>query len=277
MTTNIPSLHAKLLNIAREKNIEFQLLINRFGAEQFLDRLSRSSYVNQFVFKGGSLLAYLIETERKTKDLDFTIKEISNQVNAVATIIGTILAIPMDDGIQWGEVQGSELAHPDMDYPGVRIICPFLFGKAKGSIRMDMAIGEVIEAVPTPLKRIRYKLEPLMGEDFSILSYPRELIFAEKLQIAVVKGQDNTRMRDYYDLFKLLQNDLDPELLKSSIRSIFEQRETPLITEIRFDTAAAEKLQTYWKGYAVKSRLPDAPGTIVEIMNLVNEKLREVF
>lgn len=44
MTINIPSLYAKLLNIAREKNIEFQLLINRFGAEQFLDRLSRSSY-----------------------------------------------------------------------------------------------------------------------------------------------------------------------------------------------------------------------------------------
>ena len=75
MTVNIPSLKAKLLNLAKEKNVELQVLLDRFGAEQFLARLSQSAVANQFIFKGGSLLVYLIETNRKTRDIDFSIKE----------------------------------------------------------------------------------------------------------------------------------------------------------------------------------------------------------
>jgi len=202
---NAASLHAKLLNIARKEGIEFQLLLNRFGAEQFLARLSQSPFVDKFIFKGGALLAYLIDTDRRTKDLDFTLKQLSNQVGEVTQIIQSILKIPMDDCLQWGEIEGSPLTHPDMPYPGVRTICHFLIGKMRGHVQLDMAIGEAKEAIPTPLKRIRYKNEPLMGADFSILSYPRELIFAEKLQIALKKGEDNTRLRDFYDMFKLMQ------------------------------------------------------------------------
>ena len=71
---NASSLHAKLLNSARQEGLEFQLLLNRFGAEQFLERLTKSRYAERFIFKGGSLLAYIIETDRKTRDLDFSIK-----------------------------------------------------------------------------------------------------------------------------------------------------------------------------------------------------------
>src|SRR3989338_2435140 len=99
MPVNIPSLHAKLLNIARAQKIELQLLLNRLGAEQFLYRLSLSPYADRFIFKGGSLLAYLIESDRKTKDLDFSIREISNQVDETVKIIRSVLEIPVDDGI----------------------------------------------------------------------------------------------------------------------------------------------------------------------------------
>ena len=80
MPVNIASLHAKLLNISRAKRIDLQLLINRLASEQFLYRLSLSPYAEKFIFKGGSLLTYLIESDRKTKDLDFSIKQMKIQV-----------------------------------------------------------------------------------------------------------------------------------------------------------------------------------------------------
>lgn len=58
MPINLKSLHGRLLNVAREKGIEFQLLLHRLGAEQFLFRLSQSPYKDKFVFKGGTLLSY---------------------------------------------------------------------------------------------------------------------------------------------------------------------------------------------------------------------------
>ena len=96
MTVNIASLRARLLNISKEKKIDLQFLLNRLGAEQFLYRLSQSPHAEKFIFKGGSLLTYLIESERKTKDLDFSIREISNQVDETVKIIRSVLDIPVD-------------------------------------------------------------------------------------------------------------------------------------------------------------------------------------
>lgn len=73
---SVASLQAQLLNLSKERNIAFQILLSRFGAEQFLYRLSISKYADKFVFKGGSLLLYLTDSERKTRDLDFSVKEI---------------------------------------------------------------------------------------------------------------------------------------------------------------------------------------------------------
>ena len=274
---NAASLHAKLLNIARKEGIEFQLLLNRLGAEQFLARLSQSPFANQFIFKGGALLAYLIDTDRKTKDLDFTLNKLSNQVEEITAIIQSVLKIPMDDCVDWGDTKGSPLTHPDMPSPGVITICHFLIGKMRGHVQIDMAIGEVQEAILTPLKKIRYKNETLMGEDFSILSYPRELIFAEKLEIALKKAEDNTRLRDFYDMFKLMENELDSNLLKSCLTSVFAKRGTEIIPEFILSDKAITKLQGYWEAYITKAKLKMAPKKVKTIISAINAQLKEIF
>ena len=131
---NTESLKAKLVNISREKEINFQELLNRFGSEQFLARLSMSPYADRLVFKGGTLLTYIIETERRTRDLDFSVLRIGNTLEDVLSLIGKILNIRVDDGIDWAKPTGVSLNHPEMDYPGYRIKCPFLIGKSKGLV-----------------------------------------------------------------------------------------------------------------------------------------------
>lgn len=95
MSINIKSIQAKLLNLSREKGINFQLLLNRLGAEQLLFRLSLSMHSEKFIFKGGSLLTYMIDTVRKTKDLDFSIKQLSYNVGDIVKVIQSVLAPPL--------------------------------------------------------------------------------------------------------------------------------------------------------------------------------------
>ncbi len=277
MTVNVESLRARLLNLSKEKRIDFQWLLNRLGAEQFLYRLSQSPHVEKFIFKGGSLLAYLIESERKTKDLDFSIREISNQVDEKVKIIRSVLEIPVDDGIEWKEVEGEPLMHPDMETPGTRMICRFLFGNMKGVVRMDMAIGDVAEAVRMPLERMKYKGKPIFGEPFSLLVYPPETIFAEKLYISVKKKGQNTRMKDYFDLSKLIDYHLDHGKLKECIQKTFINRNLPLVTQIEFKSEELTRLQVYWEHFLKRDKMENLPATIAEIINKMNVFLKKLY
>lgn len=105
----------------------------------------------------------------------------------------------------------------------------------RGQIQIDMAIGEVEKAVLHSIKRMQYRNGPLIGPEIAIFSYPRELIFAEKLQIAVAMGEGNTRMKDYYDLFKLARSGLDKDFLRSCLEAVFTKRKTQMVSEFVLD------------------------------------------
>jgi len=278
MSTSPDSIRERLLIVAKEKKLAFQDLLNRYGAEQFLSRLSSSPFLEQFIFKGGSLLTYLIETDRQTRDLDFTIRRISNRVEEALEVIQKILNIKMDDGLTWHTPDGAPLNHPGMDYPGVRIKCLFALGKARGLVRMDLALGDVVKPRKISLQRIQYRGKPLIGVDFHVLAYPPESIFAEKLQIAIKRGEQNTRMKDYYDLYKLVKSaKLNPSILKQCIDKTFEKRTTDLNSTFWLGEDAFEKLQIIWSAYIKKIKIGDAPKELREIVNMVNQQLKAIY
>ncbi len=277
MAVNINSLQAKLANIAREKKIDLQLVLNRLGSEQFLYRLSKSPYVDNFIFKGGFLLAYLINSERKTKDLDFSITQMDLHVETTIDLIKEVISIPFDDGIEWTSVEGKLLEHPEMEFSGVRVMCRFLLGKMKGYVRMDLAKGDVAKAVEQRLKRIRYKDEPLIGDDFSLFVYPLESIFAEKLQITFKKGSQNTRMKDFYDLMKLTEQPMDREQLKASIQETFANRKMEFKMNIDFKDEELDQLKTYWRHFLKRDNPPKAPVNIADVISQVNAYLSIIY
>ena len=43
------SVRARLLNVSREKNLNFELVLNRYATERLLYRLSKSRYADRFV------------------------------------------------------------------------------------------------------------------------------------------------------------------------------------------------------------------------------------
>ena len=65
------SIKAKLLNIARNYNLDYQVLLIRYLYERLLYRLAISRFREKFCLKGGALL-YALEKEfaRPTLDID---------------------------------------------------------------------------------------------------------------------------------------------------------------------------------------------------------------
>ena len=65
------SARQRLLDLARRRGDDFQLVLARYGAERFLYRLGRSEFKDRFVLKGAMLFVIWSEdTYRPTRDLD---------------------------------------------------------------------------------------------------------------------------------------------------------------------------------------------------------------
>jgi hypothetical protein len=121
--TNIAaSVRARLLNLARQTNQPFDVLLTRFVHERLLYRLSRSQHADRFVLKGAMLLTtWLPGTARGTRDLDLLgIGDSSEQ--HILEIFWAVLAIPADDGVAFdlGALR-SQPIQEDLDYGGVRL------------------------------------------------------------------------------------------------------------------------------------------------------------
>ncbi len=72
---NAMQLQAIIKNIAKEKHLSAQLVMQNFMLERLLERVSVSKYQQHFILKGGFLIAAMVGLDtRATMDMDATIK-----------------------------------------------------------------------------------------------------------------------------------------------------------------------------------------------------------
>ncbi len=197
---NSNQLKALIRNYSKEKNVSAQILLRNYMHERFLERVSLSRYKNNFVLKGGQLIAVLVGLDsRSTMDMDVTIKGIFVDKNLIIEIVEEILSVEVDDNVsmRFSNVQDIR-AETDGGY---RVSIDTIFDGIFQNIKIDITIGDVI----TP-SDLRYKLK-LMFEDrkITILGYNLETIFSEKLETIISRGTASTRIRDYYDIYLLFQ------------------------------------------------------------------------
>lgn len=65
------SVKQRLLNLARKRDVDFNLILKRYAGERFLYRLSLSEEVDRFILKGATLFAVWSKEEfRATSDID---------------------------------------------------------------------------------------------------------------------------------------------------------------------------------------------------------------
>jgi len=123
---NEQALKDRLQAISKEKGIQFNECWKKLLLERFLFRLSRSSQSEKFIFKGGFLLAYLMEIGRETTDLDFLLTKMNAREDEIEQAVTEIITTESTDGFSFYYESVELLEQPHMDYPGYRMtLCRF--------------------------------------------------------------------------------------------------------------------------------------------------------
>ncbi len=220
---NAMQLKAVVKSISKEKRISAQLVLQNYMLERFLERVSLSSYRSQFIIKGGFLIASMVGLDsRATMDMDATVKGYPVDEASIQRMIEEIITIPVDDGIAFEFRSIGEIREGD-DYSGYRVALTANYEKMAVPLKLDITTGDKI----TP-REIEYRYR-LMLEDrsISVLAYNLGTILAEKLETVISRGDQNTRPRDYYDIYiltRLQAENIEPEILKEAFQATTEKR-----------------------------------------------------
>ena len=90
------SIRAKLLNVAKQKDVFYQTILTRYFQERLLYRVSQTHYRENFYLKGGALMyAYERFAARPTLDIDFLGTHISNDGERIAEAFREICAVEL--------------------------------------------------------------------------------------------------------------------------------------------------------------------------------------
>ena len=220
---NAMQLKAMARNMAKEKKTSAQLVLQNNMLERFLERVYLSRYRPNFIIKGGFLIASMVGLEtRATMDMDATIKGYPVNEESIRRMVGEILTIPVDDGIVF-EFRGIGEIREGDEYAGYRVALTAGYEKMAVPLKLDITTGDRI----TP-GEIEYEVR-LMLEDRSIRvpAYNLPTILAEKLETVISRGDQNTRPRDYYDIFiltKLRPAEIETGALRDALRATAEKR-----------------------------------------------------
>lgn len=218
------SVRAKLKNKAKEKNVEFQNLLVRFGNERLLYRLSRSEYQKSFMLKGASLFAiWTGEPHRPTKDMDL-LGFGKNDVPTLENIFKEICRVDGEDGLEFSleSIKGAEI-RAEKIYQGVRVTLSAFLDGARIPLQIDIGFGDAV--TPTAKTETIETILDLPKPRLRI--YPKETVIAEKFEAMVKLGIGNSRMKDFWDVQFLIKNfPFDGELLQKAIRATFANRQT---------------------------------------------------
>lgn len=219
------SLKAKVANMAMTTNIPNKYLIQNFMFEALLKRISLSKYKNNFIIKGGLLLSSIFGVNlRSTMDLDTTIKGLQLSKDTIIKVVNEIINIDINDNIKL-EIENIKDIRKEELYSGFNINLKAEFDGLKTNLMIDITTGDVIT-----YKEIEYKYITLFDDEvIDIMSYNYETILAEKFESIISRNIDNTRMKDYYDLYMFVNlkwNEINKKILIKAIINTAKNRET---------------------------------------------------
>lgn len=218
------SLRARINNFAKINKVSPQLALQRYFAERFLERISKSAYAAHLAIKGGTLMGELLGiAQRTTMDIDATIIGIAADEAVIANAVKEIAAIDIGDGIVFAvDPARPGVIEKDDDYGGYSIGMIASLGTIQLPIGIDITYGDVI----TPAAERRDVVGLLDGSvRIPVLAYTVETLIAEKLQTVLKRGVASTRPRDLYDLHMLAERrSFDSEVLKEAIVRTFAHR-----------------------------------------------------
>lgn len=245
------SLKAKIRNIAKQKNIPAQVILQNYMFERLLVRLSASAYKEKFVLKGGMLVAAIVGLDnRATMDLDTTLKNLPLTPEAIRSALESITAISLDDGISF-EIGAISPIREDDIYGGYRVALNARFDTLLTPMTIDVSTGDAI----TP-HAVQYNFAEIFDDEksYELWAYNIETVMAEKVETILRRSVFNTRPRDFYDAYILATTQkYDKQIFAEALNATATHRGTTEqiadVPEILHNIETSPELKTMWDKY----------------------------
>lgn len=248
---NAMSLKAKIRNLAKDKSLPAQVILQNYMFERLLVRLAASEYQDKFILKGGMLVAAIVGLDnRATMDLDTTLKNLPLTPEAIRAAMEQICAILIEDGVSF-ELGAIAPIREDDIYGGYRLSINARYDTILTPLTIDISTGDVI--TPNPVK---FAFTEIFDHDksFELWAYNIETVLAEKIETILRRGVFNTRPRDFYDTYILLTTQhYDKAVFQEALRATAEHRGTTSQIEdvdgILKNISESAELKTMWEKY----------------------------
>lgn len=216
-------LKIKVKEKAHAYNLEPQDIMQMYFFERLLYRISISEYKYNFILKGGLLLSAIFGDERRTtQDMDTMIKGLPMDIIGLTRIIKKIVSIDCNDDIKFEVLTSKDIRLDDI-YGGIRIKLIGYKEHLQVPLFIDITVGDPI----TP-RELEFKYKCMFDDNYiNIMAFNLETIIAEKFETFITDNIMNTRNKDFYDLYMILENyndKLNKEQLIKAIKNTFERR-----------------------------------------------------
>ena len=165
-----------------------------------------------------------------------------------------ITGIEIEDGMIF-EIKSVDPIMDNADYPGIRVILETTLETMRTPLKIDFSSGDVI----TP-REVSYSFRLLLEDrTISIMAYNLETVLAEKLETFLARGTANSRMRDYYDLFALVDtqaHNIDKAVLRAAFINTSKMRGSSVVAAdmelILNEVENSPEIMALWKNYQRK-------------------------
>lgn len=276
MNLTAAQIKGRIKNIANKTNADPRLLMRIYMMDRFLERLSYSKYKDNFIIKGGILVTSMVGVSlRSTMDIDATIKNLNLSEGDMLKVVKDIANISLDDNISF-EIKGVQTIMDNFEYPGVRIEMNALIDKMTTPLKLDISTNDVI----TP-REIEYVYNLLIDDrKINLWAYNLETILAEKLETILSRNVLTTRLRDYYDVYTLMniyKDQINRKILKEAFLATANKRQSKIedidaiINTIENNVEVQNLWIQYQKKYSYASEInyEDVIDSIKELASIV--------
>ena len=274
---NAMQLKAVIKNISKDKHISAQLVIQNFMLERLLERISVSKYRQNFILKGGFLIAAMVGLDtRAIMDMDATIKGWPVNEESIKNMFLDICKIDLQDDVTFEFKKIGEIREGD-DYTEYRVSLSANYPPMAVPLKLDITTGDKI----TP-REIEYRFKLLLEDrEIPVLAYNLETVMAEKLETVVSRGDQNTRPRDYYDIYilaKMQYKNIETEYLSAALDATSKKRGSSeilkeyknIIDIVRNSDVMIKQWRTYQRDfeYATDISFDEVCDAVVRMMDL---------
>ena len=253
---------AHIQNQARTNGQNVSELARLCVLEGMLARIAASDHAEDFVLKGGVLLA-AFALRRPTKDIDLEATRIANDAQDVASRVREIAAIALDDGIEFtlDSIRAEAIREGD-EYQGIRVKLIGLIGRSENVIGLDISFGDPIWPAPQKVDVPRV-LDKDQSAPISILGYPLVMIVAEKVVTMLQRGEANRRWRDFADVIAIAARHAMGETeLRAALTTVATHRQAvlkPLIPALEAMPTIAQPNWATWRlNQAHRDSIPES-------------------